>query len=510
MPENNNIPQFPESYWLDSIDLPDFPKLEDSVETDVGIVGGGIVGITAAYLLAEQNYNVVLIDADKLGNGTTGHTTAKLTAQHGLIYDELIQHLGLEKAKQYYQSNVEAKRFVEEQIQELDIDCDYRQEDAYLFTNDESYLSKLENEKKAYDQLEIAGELTDHMPLDIPIKSALIMKNQAEFHPLKYLKALVKKAVKNGVTIYEQTTATDVEYIKHPAIVTENGHRIRCRYVIEASHYPFYDGQGIYPVRMYPERSYAVAFKTAKAFPGGTYINAETPTRSIRTTNQNGEELWIVVGEKHKTGQGNSTIKHYEALADYAETHFGISDYVYRWSAQDLTTLDNIPYIGKVTKNNSDVFVATGFRKWGLTEGTNAAKIITDLIMKGENPYEELFSPSRFQADPAVKEFTKANADVAKHLIKGKLEYTNDNIKDLKPDQATTTRIHGMRTGVYKNSDNKLYAVDTTCTHMGCEVNWNDGDRTWDCPCHGSRFSYTGEVIEGPAKKALNQVELDE
>ncbi|MGY0691710.1 FAD-dependent oxidoreductase [Virgibacillus sp. FSP13] len=509
MAENNRMPQFPEPCWRDSVNLPTFPKLKESINVDVGIVGGGIVGITAAYLLAKQNMKVALLDAGVLLNGTTGHTTAKITAQHGLIYDEFIQHFGTEKTALYYQACIEAKKLIEENIKEHDISCDYKTEDAYIFTNSNSYLSQLEAEKKAYDQLDIPSELTDNIPLNIPIKSALIMKDQAQFHPLKYLKVLVEEAKKNGVEIYEQTTAVDVEYNKHPAIVTRDGHRVTCRYVIEASHYPFYDGQGFYPTRMYPERAYVIAIKAPQKFPGGMYINAESPTRSVRNVNVNGEDLWLIVGENHKTGQGKSTMDHYQALADYAETHFGISEYVYRWSTQDLTTLDKVPYIGPVTEKQDSVLVATGFRKWGMTNGTIAAKIIRDLIVKGESPYEKLYSPSRFQADPAIRKFTSTNADVAKHLIKGKLEYTNDNIKDLEPDEATVTRINGQRTGVYKDMDNNLYAVDTTCKHLGCEVNWNSGDRSWDCPCHGSRYSYTGEVIEGPAKESLNKIELE-
>lgn len=509
MSENNKIPQFPEPYWRDSVSLPTFPNLEESIHVDVGIVGGGIVGITAAYLLSKQNLKVALIDAGVLLNGTTSHTTAKISAQHGLIYDELIQHFQTEQATLYYQACMEAKKLIEDTIEKHDISCDYKQEDAYLFTNSDFYVPKLQTEKKAYDQLDIPGELTDTMPLNIPIKSALVMKDQAQFHPLKYLKVLLEEAVKNGVEVYENTTAVDVEYNKHPAIITRNGERIVCRYVIEASHYPFYDGQGFYPTRMYPERAYVIAVRTPQKFPGGMYINAESPTRSVRTIHVDGEDLWLIVGENHKTGQGKSTMDHYQALQEYAETHFGISDYVYRWSAQDMTTLDKVPYIGPVTDEQESVLVATGFRKWGMTNGTIAAKVLSDRIMDKDSPYKKLYVPSRFQADPAIWNFTSANADVAKHMIKGKLEYTNDNIKDLSPDDATITRVNGQRTGVYKDSDNKLYAVDTTCKHLGCEVNWNSGERTWDCPCHGSRYSYTGEVIEGPAKESLDKVELE-
>lgn len=505
-----NIPQFPKSYWQQSVSLPDFPKLSESIKTDIGIVGGGITGITAAYLLTKEGLDVTLIDAGQILNGVTGHTTAKITAQHGIIYDELIKHFGKDNATLYHQACLDAKQFIENTIRTHHIDCDYQQEDAYIFTNSDAYLSQLETEKEAYNQLDIDSELSNSMPLEIPVKSVLKMKNQAQFHPLKYLKILADEALSNGLQIYEETTATDVEHNKRPAIITREGERINCQYVIQASHYPFYDGEGFYPTRMYPERSYIVAVKTPQHFPGGMYISAESPTHSVRSVNMDDEDLWLIAGENHKPGQGQSTMKHYEALQDYAAKHFGISEYVYRWSAQDLTTMDKVPYIGPVTKNEDNVFVATGYRKWGMTNGTIAAQIITDRILDKDNPYHKLYTPSRFQADPSIREFTKMNADVAKHMIRGKLEYTNDNVSSLKTDDATVTRVNGKRTGVYKDEDNQLYAVDTTCKHLGCEVNWNSGDRTWDCPCHGSRYSYTGEVIEGPAKEPLNKVELEQ
>ncbi|WP_164668833.1 FAD-dependent oxidoreductase [Virgibacillus doumboii] len=510
MADSINVPQFPEPYWRDSVSFDSYPKLTGTIkDTDVAIVGGGITGITAAYLLTKEGLKVTLIDAGVILNGVTGHTTAKITAQHGIIYDELIQHFGKEQASLYYQACMEAKKLIEDTIEKHDISCNYQTEDSFIYTNSEKYQSKLDTEKNAYDELDIPGELTNDIPIGLPVKAALKMKDQAQFHPLKYLKVLVDEAVKNGLKIYENTTATDVEYNKHPAIITRDEHRIHCRYVIQATHYPFYDGQGFYPTRMYPERSYVVAVKTPVKYPGGMYINAESPTRSLRSEEVNGEELWLFVGENHKTGQGGSTMKHYDALQQYAEEKFGISEYVYRWSAQDLTTLDKVPYIGPVTDEEEAVFVATGYRKWGMTNGTIAAKILSDRILDKESPYAELFSPSRFHADPAIRKFTSANADVAKHLIKGKLEYTNDNVKDLSTDDATVTRVKGKRTGVYKDKENILYAVDTTCKHLGCEVHWNSGDRTWDCPCHGSRYSYTGEVIEGPAVEPLNKVKLE-
>lgn len=503
------MPSSAESYWIDSVDLPDFPSLEKTIETEVAIIGGGISGLTTAYLLAKQNVKVVLLDANGILQGTTGHTTAKITAQHGLIYDELINHFGEKEASLYYKAASDAKSLIEQVIKDLQIECNFSREDAYIYTNDEDYISQLENEAKAYEKLGIQGGIVEELPLEIPFKKALVMKDQAQFHPLKYLLALVEACKQAGVTIYADTTATDVEYYKHPAIITKAGHRVKCHKVVVASHFPFYDGQGLYPTRMYAERAYVLAVKAKEKFPGGMYINAENPTRSIRGLSDENENILLIVGENHKTGQGETMTKHYEALKEFSEKHFGTKEVLYRWSTQDLTTLDKLPYIGPITKSQDAVYVATGYRKWGMTSGTIAGKIISDTILEKENDYSRLFSPSRFNADPSAKKFISANADVAKHLIKGKLDNTKEVDKELHAGEAMVTRINGKRAGVYKDEGNQLHIVDTTCTHWGCEVAWNDADQTWDCPCHGSRFSYTGEVIEGPAKRPLKQIERE-
>lgn len=495
----------PNSYWIDSVERMTFQRLDEKLKVDVGIVGAGITGITTAYLLAKQGLDVCLIDANKLMGGTTAHTTAKVTAQHGLIYDEIIQHYGLEYAQSYYAANDEAARFVEETIKNHDIECDYETHFSYVYTNDETYVKKLEQEYESYERIGIEGRLLDSCNVPIPVQRVLQMKSGATFHPLRYLQALLNECIERGVKIYDKTRAINVEYAKHPAIITENGHRIICSYVVQASNYPFYDGTGFYPTKMYADRSYAVAVKTDKLIDEGIYLSAESPKRSLRTVKVNGERALLVVGENHKVGQSKQqTTTHYESLYRFADTHFNVQNTLYHWSAQDLTTLDKLPYVGRVAKGNENVFVATGFRKWGMTNGTNAALLIRDLIMENDNPLTQLFSPAReLKFDPAIKKLITFNTDVAKHLIKGKLKRPPKEIEPLAKGEAKVVTYNNERAGVYKDEHGDLYIVDTTCTHLGCELNWNEAEKTWDCPCHGSRFSYRGEVIHGPAVQNL-------
>ncbi|WP_251554217.1 FAD-dependent oxidoreductase [Neobacillus muris] len=503
MSTNEGIPQFPKPYWRD-LDLPSFDKLDNDLSVDVAIVGAGITGITAAYLLTKEGVKTALIEAGSVLNGTTGHTTAKLTAQHDIIYDELIGHFGEEKAKLYYESHMEAVSFVEAAALEHQIDCDFSKQDAYVYATTEQTLGSLQTELDAYQRLGISGELTDAIPFDIPVKGALVMHEQAQYHPLKFLRALLEEAVKTGCSVYENTTAADIEDDEsNPKIITKSGHKITCQHVIMASHWPFYDKPGLFFARMYADRSYAIGITTGKDYPGGMYISADSPSRSIRSTPINGKNLLIIGGEGHKTGQGIDTMKHFEALEKFAEEVFGIKEYLYRWSAQDLVTLDRVPYIGPLTKERKNILVATGFKKWGMTTGILAGHLLRDYVAGKDNRYMELYSPSRFQMDPDVWSAITTNLDVAKHLINGKLEFVPREPEELLAGEGSAVMFNGKRAGGYRDENGKLYVVDTTCTHLGCECEWNHGEKTWDCPCHGSRYDINGEVIEGPAVKPL-------
>lgn len=502
---NANLPKDPQSYWRDSVHVESFPKLEKDIQADVVIVGGGITGLTSAFLLVNEGLKVAVLEAGQLLSGTTGHTTAKITAQHALIYDELIQNIGKSKARLYYEANAEALDFMKQMVEQHQIDCEWTPQDAYIYATTVQSLQKLEHEAKSYETLGIAGELVDHIPFNIEIKKALVMNNQAQFHPLKYMTYLVQSIVEKGGQIYEQTTAVNVESDEQETVLTRDGHRVTGDYVLACSHFPFYEGLGLYSGRMYAARSYAIAVKSKMSYPGGMYISADQPKRSLRSVIIGGEEMVLVGGESHKTGQGIDTMKHYDALVTFAQEVLGIEQIAYRWSAQDLITLDKVPYVGAITSNKPNVLIATGFRKWGMTNGTVAALLLRDMIVGKENRFRDLYSPSRFYVDPSLKNFLVENANVVGHLIKGKLDLPHQSPEGLQNDEGAVITIDGHRKGAYKDQAGELHIVDTTCTHVGCEVNWNSGDRTWDCPCHGSRFSYTGEVINGPAEKPLQK-----
>lgn len=504
------IPESPQSYWIESAPPSSFPPLNENIDVDYAIVGAGITGITLAYLLAEKGHRVALFEANQIIHGTTGNTTAKITVQHDLIYDELIKNFGVDQALLYYKANNEAMKFIQRTAADLHIDCEWSEEDAYLYAQTAESADKLELEYKAYEKLGIPGELVQDIPLPIEVRAALRLSGQAQFHPVKFMNGLLARFVKAGGQVYEHTRIDGkVEQGDRQKIWTMDGKQITCRHVIASSHFPFYDGLGLYFTRLHAERSYIIAVKPTTAYPGGMYLSVDEPKRSLRSVTINGEQMVLIGGEAHKTGQGEPTYEYYQNLERFGEQTFGIQDIPYRWSAQDLLTLDKVPYIGPITASHPNVWVATGYKKWGMTTGIAAALLLKDQLMGQENPYAELFTPSRFKPDPGIKNLIVENFDVAKQLIGGKLEAVSRKADSLGLDEGSVIQINGKRAGAYRDTEGKLHLVDTTCTHMGCEVKWNDGDRSWDCPCHGSRFNFKGEVLEGPALQSLQTIDYD-
>lgn len=493
----------PLSYWIASTNQTQFPSLSQDINIDVAVVGGGITGITSAWLLKKEGLRVALIESDKILRGTTGHTTAKITSQHELIYDQLIKLLGRERAQQYADANQNAIEFIASLVEDKNIDCDFSRQSAYVFTQQNQMIDQIGREVEAASSLGIKASYLTQLPIPLKVKAAEKFDNQAQFHPRKYLLALADEIPDNGSYIFENSRVIDLHEGNPVTLITENGSKITAENIIIATHFPFYGGNGFYFTRMYAEMSYALGIKIKEKFSGGMYISAEDPGKSLRSTPIKDDGLVIVAGEHHKTGHSDTnTNVHFKKLIEFAKETYEVESIPYRWSTQDYVTLDDVPYIGRISKGTPNIYIATGFKKWGITHGTASGIILKDLIVKGENPWADVFDPSRFEADPMIKSFVTTNLDVAKHLIGDKFKSAPDNI-DIEPGEGKVVEIDGEKMGAYKDDTGKLHLVDITCTHMGCTLNWNAAELTWDCPCHASRFTYDGTIIDGPALKPL-------
>ncbi|ANU24354.1 FAD-dependent oxidoreductase [Planococcus donghaensis] len=509
----SQIPQEQKSYWREYKDIPSYPALQANESTDIAVVGGGMVGVISAYLLAKAGKKVTLIEAGKLVDGVTGRTTAKITAQHGLYYDSLIQIAGEEQAKLYYQANMDGLKFIEDTAKELSIDCDFSHHNAFVYANTAAGAKQIEKEAEAYRKLGIDGELAkDEVELPFAVEEAIVMRNQAQFHPVKFLAGLVKEIERLGGKIYEQTRAMKILSKNDPVIQTENLSHLSCNKVIVASHYPFNDFDGMYFSRLTVNRSYAIAAKVSGKVPNDMYISGDMPSRSLRyAPGENGEKLLLIGGDGHATGKSSSeTIEHYYNLEKFGHEHFGIEEIPYRWSSQDMTTLDTIPYIGTITAGYNNILVATGFHKWGMSNGALAGMLLSDQVLGNENRYAPVFDPTRTKVKTKdAMSFAKDNASVAKSLVTGKLKRPSKTVEDLAKDEGSLVKVGKKKAGGYRDEYGQVHLVDTACTHMGCDVKWNDAERSWDCPCHGSRFSYTGDVLNGPAVKPLKKIETE-
>ncbi len=495
-----SLPKHTESFWFQSEKFPSYPKLTADREVDITVIGGGIAGVLTAYQLAKTGNQVALIDARTLLHGTTGYTTAKLTAQHDLIYDELVQRYGEEKAELYYQANREGIELIKHLSKEHEIDCDLQEKDAYVYTQTKNKVVNFKKEAKAYERLGIAGELTTEVPINQEIEAAIKMPNQYEFNPVKFLLGIIRELEKMNVKIFEHTPIKEIKGNKSLKVVTVSGQTITCKQAICTSHFPAYDPESYYADNMRLEISLALACKSEK-LPGGMFINYDDPKRTFRTLRADGQDYLLVGGESHPVGDESSDLERYEELVRFGKDVFGIDEVIAHWSAHDLITKDRIPFIGRLTPKTDNIYVATGFSKWGLSNAAIGAMMLTDLSQGKHNRFRDVYHPHR--EIPHAEELEGATSK----QDRGSSIHTN-KIEALRKGDATIIEKEDGKVGVYKDENEKLHYLKMSCTHMGCDVSWNDGDTTWDCPCHGSRFSATGEVVAGPATTPLKKAEI--
>ena len=485
------------SIWVDTAPpRAERPQLGENTEADVVVVGGGIVGITTALLLQEAGIDVVLLEANRLACGVSGFTTAKVSSQHGLIYDRLRSRFGSEAASAYGAANEGALAWMADRAQRDGIDCDWRRRPSFAYLTDDR--AKAEAEAEAAAEAGLPASFSDDIGLPYAVAGAVRFDDQAEFHPRKYLLALADGLER----VHERSHAVDVD-VDERCVVKTPGGRVTADRIVVATHFPFLDRSFAF-ARVHPQRSYALVCRIAGEPPPGMYISGDSPTRSIRAIPVEGEELLMVGGEGHRTGEGGNTEEKYAALERFAREHWDVQSVEYRWSSQDNTTIDTLPYVGALAPGADRVLMATGFAKWGMTGGTAAAHILAARLQGQKSAYADLFDPNRVNLRAAAARFVEENAKVGLHFVGDRIKHRGARpIEELAPGEGDIVRLRGEKVAGHRRDDGTLVAVSSVCTHLGCQVNWNTAERSWDCPCHGSRFSPEGDVLQGPAVHRL-------
>lgn len=462
-----------EAIWKKTVEIPRREMLKGDIHTKVAVIGAGMAGILTAYLLQEQGMEVVVLEADRIAGGQTGNTTAKITSQHNLIYAYLIEKFGEEKARQYADANQQAIDRYEEIIEKEQISCHFKRCPSYLYSVEEERKIELENEAEAARLLGIEAEFTTETELPFPVAGAVKFERQAQFHPLKFIREIAK-----NLTIYEESKVTRLE---DHCVFTEHG-MVEAEHVVFAVHYPWQVTPGYYFLRMHQERSYVIGLdlsglreaggfhKTTEqgektAYMEGMYLGVEEEGYSFRVC-ENEKQVLLLGGGSHRTGENTSGGK-YHMLRQKAREWFPGCSEIAHWSAQDCMPMDKIPYIGYFSSEIPNWYVATGFGKWGMTSSMAAAQIITDMIAGRENENEEVFAPQRFPVTALSKNFTENAIQAVKGLSKQIL-----TIEDF----------------------------PKKCSHMGCKLEKNEDENTWECPCHGSRYTADGKLLNGPAQ----------
>lgn len=474
------------SVWSESCKFRKREALNKDIKTDVLVIGAGIAGVLTAYMLKQKGRDVVLIDAAEIASGNTKNTTAKITSQHDLIYSKLIAEFGEEKARQYAKANELAIKKYKEIIEDKRIECDFEEKPAYVYSLNE--VDVLKEEVEAAKNLGIDAEFVQEANLPFKINGAVKFNNQAQFNPLKFL-----KGISNELVIYENTRALE---IKENLVVTSGGN-ITANNIVVATHYPIMNAPGYYFMKMHQERSYVLALENTSEI-DGMYIDLNKEGYSFRTYNN----LLLLGGISHRTGE-NEEGGSYDKLRKVAKRLYPKAKEKYYWSAQDCMTIDGIPYIGRYSSETPNIYVATGFNKWGMTSSMVSAMIISDMILEKENDFSEIFSPRRFDLSLSINNIANDLIETAKNFIAQKVYIPSSEIEHIKNGHGGIIEYNGEKVGVYKNKEGKEFFVSTKCTHLGCQLSWNSDELTWDCPCHGSRFDYKGRLIGSPATKDL-------
>lgn len=505
LPEEKQNEQ--KSLWMSAAFFPQTYPLEQNLQADVVIVGGGIAGITSAYLLQLEGKQVVLLEKNQLGSGESGRTTAHFVNVLDDRYYRLNKFHGIKKSSLAIQSHTAAISQVEQIISDEKIDCDFMRVNGYLFSGRQQDQEEIEKE---FEAMKEAGlpliELESHLPLkSFNSGKCIRIGGQAKLHPIKYLSALAHAVIRRGGKIFTDTDVIEFHDEERPFVKTKSGSTVHASSVIVATNTPVNNLVEIH-TRQHAYRTYVMSFEIAKGIAPPTLIwDTEDPYHYLRIdpySDQPDMEVLTVGGEDHKTGQEEDTEKHFHQLESWTRERFPVHRVLYKWSGQVMEPNDGLAFIGRNTFDKN-IYIITGDSGNGMTHGTIGGMLLTDLICGRENPWEDVYTPRRLTllaAGESIKELANMSAQYVDWLTSGE-----------KPDALETGEGIVIRNGlkkyaIYKDETGQIHSFDATCPHLGCIVSWNTSEKTWDCPCHGSRFSRTGEVLNGPALKELTRV----
>lgn len=533
------------SYWINSEKNKEkYNKVEKNIETDICIIGGGITGISTAYYLTKENLKVTVLDMGKIGFQTTGNSTAKITSQHGLFYKYLKDSKGEDFARLYYDANEDAIKNIKKIVEKEKIQCDLECQSAYVLAANREEVQKVKDEVEVVRGFGGHAEYLEREDIDKNLLilnplAAIRFKNQAQFNSYKYTIELAKICKNLGANIYENTKVVDVRDEKdYYYLETEDGYKIKAKYLVITTKYPIINIPGFYFMKMYQSTSYGISIPVKEKLFDGMYITSTNPKVSLRMAKvdnniikdvvdgnienyakqdkenrkrvkekQNSkidnEYVLIVVGADHKTGEKTDLSNSYKKLENIAKQIYSQGKVENYWNTEDCITLDKIPYIGKYSTMWGNAYVATGFNKWGITTSNIAANIITDMIIGRKNRYEDIFISTRVEPVKNRQEVGNMLKETVSSLVLKKFELPESEQASLKNEEGKIIEIEGEKVGAYKDKEGRIYTIVPKCAHLGCELSWNNLDKTWDCPCHGSRYDYTGKMLYGPTVKDL-------
>jgi glycine/D-amino acid oxidase-like deaminating enzyme/nitrite reductase/ring-hydroxylating ferredoxin subunit len=500
---------FKTSLWQHQI--PDYiskAKTLRKKDFDVLIVGGGVTGIAAALQLQKSGLQCIVAEANNLCFGTTGGTTAHLNTFLDNDYSRIEKDFGEEGAQLIAKATSQALDLYHANVEEYNIDCGYEQKDGYLYSQDEKQTEELNKIFEASKKAGVDVAYTDRIPVPVEFEKAIVYHEQANIHPSKYVYALAKAFEENGGVILQDCMVKDFKGDKVLEVETSQG-TINTRILIWATHIP--PGVNLLHFRCAPYRSYVIAATlNNNAYPDGLAYDMYDPYHYYRTQNVDGKKYLIVGGEDHKTAHEENTEGCFNRLAAHVRKYFDVKEIAFKWSSQYFEPADGLAYIGHLPGNPDNVLVATGYGGNGMTYSHMAALTLTDLIVKGESEFAKLFDPDRLKPIAGFANFIKENADVVKEFIGKRLSKEKLNeLSDIAPGEAKLVKYEGKSLALYKDEEGEIHAVSPVCPHAKCAVGWNSAEKSWDCPCHGSRFTIDGEVLTGPATQGLEVIGIE-